>query len=62
MYQHYLVCIHFASYELHFPELQCLLQRQADTFEEETVLHPTSVAEMMVFSKRLVELSHTQWE
>lgn len=60
--QHYLVCIHFASYELWPPELQSLLQREANAFEEEAVLHTTTVAEMVVLSKALVELPHTEWE
>lgn len=60
--EHYLVCIHFASYEFHPPELQGLLQREADTFKEEAVLHPTTMAEMVVLSQGLVELPHAERE
>jgi len=60
--QHYLVCVHFASYELQPPELQSLFQREADTFEEETVLHPTAVTEVVALFEGLVELPHAEWE
>lgn len=62
MKQRYLVCIHFAPCELHPPELQRLLQREADTFEEQTVLHPATMAEMVIVFKGLMQLPHTERE
>lgn len=62
MRQHYLVSIHFSSDELRSPELQRLLQREANPFEEEPVLHAAAVAEMVVLSEALVQLPHAERE
>lgn len=60
--QHHLVSIHFSFDELGSPELQRLLQREADAFEEEPVLHATAVAEVVVLSEALVQLPHAERE
>lgn len=58
----YPVGIHFALCELHPPELQRLLQSEADAFEEQTVLHPATMAEVVVLSERLMQLPHAERE
>lgn len=58
----YLVCVHFSSHKLGSPELQRLLQREADPFEEEAVLHAAAVAEVVVLSEALVQLPHAERE
>lgn len=62
MLHYYLVDIHFAPDELWPPKLQGLLQREANPFEEEAVLHSPSVAEMVVLSQGLMKLPHAQRE
>lgn len=56
----YLVSIHFALDELGPPELQCLVQCDADALEEEAVLHAPAMAEVVVVPQGLVELPHAQ--
>lgn len=58
----YLVRVHFPPNELGPPELQGLLQRQADAFEEEAVLHAAAVSQVVVLPQALVELPHAEWE
>lgn len=58
----YLVGIHFAFDKLGPPELQGLVQREADALEEEAVLHATAVPKVVVVPQCLVELSHAQRE
>lgn len=58
----YLVSIHFSFHKLGSPELQRLLQREADPLEEEPVLHAAAVAQVVVLSEALVQLPHAERE
>ena len=59
---HYLVHVHLALGELGPPELQGLLQGEADAFEEEAVLHAAPMPEVVVLPQGLVEPSHAERE
>lgn len=58
----YLVHVHFALDKLRPPELQSLVQREADALEEKAVLHAAAVAQVVVFSEGFVQLPHAQRE
>lgn len=58
----YLIRVYFALDEFRPPELQSLVQREADALEEKAVLHAAAVAQVVVFSQRFVQLPHAQRE
>lgn len=58
----YLVRVHFPPNELGPPELQGLLQWEANAFEEEAVLHAAAVPQVVVLPQALVELPHAERE
>lgn len=58
----YLVVVHFAPDELGSPELQGLVQSEANAFKEEAVLHAAAVAQVVALPEGLVEVPHAGGE